>query len=163
MNEQANGKLTGRHVAIFIGGMFAVVLAMNITFITLALNSFAGEDVENPFARGLAYNEILEDRAAQQELGWSASIETNAFAGQNLSIRLTLNDHVGQPIEDASIEALLRRPTNDGVDQVFVFVAVGDGVYEGRATLPLPGVWDLRIDASQGTDHLEIEERLWLE
>ena len=163
-SASSKGKLTGWHVAMIIGGLFAVVLTMNITFITLALRSFAGDDVEDAYTRGVAYNDVLADRAAQRDLGWSLGVETNILADQVVEIRLQLTDRNDLAVTGATITALLRRPTNEGVDQTFNLSTSGDGIYVGRATLALAGVWDLHLDASTPDgSHLEFEERLWVE
>ncbi len=157
-------KLTGRHIAMIIGGAFAVVLTMNITFITLALSSFTGEDVPDAFSRGVAYNEILSDRAAQRDLGWTVSSETRAVSERTIAIQLTLLDRDGSAVSGASMAGLVRRPTNEGVDQEISLSEISAGIYETQVAVPLSGVWDLRIEASRAPEErLEFEERIWVE
>ncbi|MEQ1868253.1 MAG: FixH family protein, partial [Micropepsaceae bacterium] len=67
-------ELKGTHVLIALLAFFGVTLAVNIALATYAISSFSGEDVAKPYQQGLDYNKALEARAAQRDLGWSASI-----------------------------------------------------------------------------------------
>lgn len=157
-------ELTGRHVALITASAFALVLAVNVVFITVAVRSFRGEDVPDAYSRGLAYNEALEQRAAQEALGWTAALGTETLPTGALQIELTLKDADGQPVAGAEAEILFRRPTHDGEDATLTLNEIAPGIHHGEVALAGAGVWDARgeVTRSKG-ERFFFEERLWVE
>ena len=64
--------LKGWHVLVMILIFFGITIGVNATFITMALRTHPGEDVPRSYMQGLEYNETLENRRIQSELGWTA-------------------------------------------------------------------------------------------
>jgi nitrogen fixation protein FixH len=58
--------LTGRHVLGVVVGFFAVIIALNIWFLTLAYRTFPGQVSDTPYEDGLAFNQRLAAQAAQR-------------------------------------------------------------------------------------------------
>lgn len=156
--------LTGWHVLIITAIAFGLVFAVNITFVVLSLKTFTGEDVTDAYDRGLAYNEVLEERAAQAELGWTARL--NAALDEDGLARLTINlsDAAGAPVTGAEVNVLFRRSTHDGEDTTVPLTETGDGTYVAVVALPGLGQWDVRGRAERDAgEALDFEDRLWLE
>jgi nitrogen fixation protein FixH len=65
--------LTGRHVLGVVVGFFAVIIALNIWFLTLAYRTFPGQVSDTPYEDGLAFNQRLAAQAAQARRGWEAA------------------------------------------------------------------------------------------
>ena len=74
MAHAQNQKLTGRGVIVWLIATFGVVLAVNFYFIYQAERTYPGQDVSHPYLQGVDYNQTLDDRAKQAQLGWSAAI-----------------------------------------------------------------------------------------
>ena len=66
-------ELTGKHVLLMLVAFFGVIIVTNVIFINAAVTSFRGEDVKGSYRQGLEYNETLETRKSEGQLGWSAS------------------------------------------------------------------------------------------
>lgn len=159
MTAQAAGKfvIKGKHVLIAMLVFFGGVIAVNALFITLALNSFPGEDVRRSYLQGLHYNETLRERAQQAALGWRASA---AIAEDGASLIIVLRDHEHRPVEHAQLQAQLRRPAESASDEALAFTPMGDGRYRAALNALRPGVWDLRLTATRGEDRFDLQRRL---
>ena len=155
--------LTGRHVLYGLLAFFGVVAAANAVFIYLAIDSFTGLSTDNPYQRGVAYNETLEARSAQRALGWRAEVAFEEASYGRGVLHATLRDRNGVPLEDLQVKGQVRRPTHSGYDQDVVLARAADGVYAVELALPLRGQWDVRLTAeARDGRRFEMERRLWL-
>ena len=155
--------ITGRHVLYGVIAFFGTVFAANAVFIFLALDTFTGLSTEDPYQRGLAYNQTLEARAAQRALGWNAEVWFSQTNGGQGRLNVMLRDRAGQPLEDLSVMGQVRRPTNVGYDQDVILTRSGPGAYASEMNLPLLGQWDVRLTAqSRSGARFEMERRIWL-
>ncbi|MBL8551242.1 MAG: FixH family protein [Hyphomonadaceae bacterium] len=140
------GPLRGVHVWSALAAFFLLVIAVNATFITLALRTFPGEDVRRSYLQGLHYNETLADRRAQAKLGWRASAILSTGASGPL-VEVRIRDRDGAPLSDLELSGVLRRPATANADAQLAFVALGDGLYIAPAPSLAPGQWRLRAQA----------------
>lgn len=156
-------EITGRHVLIAMLVFFGVTIAVNAVFITQALETFTGEDVSQPYVKGLQYNETLAERAAQSALGWNATIDATRDASGATALSASLHDGNGKPLSGLSVSLTLQRPTDSHLDQTLTLSETAVGAY--ATTIPdlAPGQWDAIITtaASDGTK-FEARRRLWL-
>lgn len=151
--------LTGSHVLAMILGFFAIVIAANATFITLAVSTFPGEDVARSYVQGLDYNATLRDRAAARTLGWV--IQAHAMETQSgPALDVTLTTKEGHPLETITLTGMLRRPATTSQDRVLQFNEVAPGRYQALTPDLPPGAWDLRANANNGDDEIAFEARL---
>ncbi|MBF0246765.1 MAG: FixH family protein [Alphaproteobacteria bacterium] len=143
---------------IFVGG-FVIVIAVNGVMAYVATSTWTGLETKHAFEEGNNYNATLAQRQQQDQLGWmaDASYDGNAADG---SVVLRITDKNGQGINGLAIDALARRPTSEGHDQVLQFAAVGDGLYRAPANLPLSGQWELRYTATRADDLFKIRQRI---
>lgn len=159
--SQAHGDfvLKGWHVLTMLLTFFGVVIAMNVAFITLAVQSFPGEDVKRSYVQGLEYNKTLEARARQAALGWQADAR---FTGSALApaLSITFTDRSGAPVRDLTIEATLRRPTTDRHDITLTFTQDAPGVYRADLAALAAGAWKLRGQAEGGGESFEFTGEL---
>jgi nitrogen fixation protein FixH len=148
-------RLTGWHVLFGLIGFFAVVGAADVYFATLAFRTFSGQVASNPYEAGEAFNETLERRAAQGQLGWRATVEAADRGGVILSLR----DAAGAPLEGLAIEGRLTRPATAEGAQDLVFAAKGQGRYVAAADLS--GAWDLVATATDAEGRtFELQDRI---
>ena len=123
--------LTGRHVLFGLLAFFGFVLLANAVFIYLALDTFTGLTTDNAYQRGLQYNETLEARAAQRELGWSAQVTFAESGGEAGVLTVVLKDRAGAPLEDLRVSGEVRRPTHEGHDRAVTLARSGAGTKAG--------------------------------
>lgn len=133
----ARSELTGRRVLAMALAFFGVIIAANLTLAFWAVGTFPGLEAPNTF---VASQEFDTRREAQQGLGW-----TVAPGHENGRVRLAITDAAGQPVEVASLQVLIGRPTSarDDVTPDFAFVG---GIYEAPVDLA-PGLWMLKLEA----------------
>ena len=144
--QDTGRKLTGRHVlAIFIGG-FGIIFAVNIFMAFNAVATFPGMEVDSSYADSQTFD---DRRAAQEALGWNASVEVPGDG----TLILHLVDDAGAPVAPADLTALLTRPTNREEDQLLALTRV-NGAFVAPADLG-DGQWRLRLTgtARDGTDY----------
>ena len=155
----AKAQVRGWHVLTAILAFFGVVIAVNAAFITLALQSFPGEDVRRSYLQGLHYNDTLAERRAQAALGWRAdAVLTEASGGAAVEIVLRKRD--GAPVEDAVLEGSLEWPTAARHDHALLFEAAGGGRYVAHVGELIPGRWRLRGRAQRDDGALDFESEL---
>lgn len=146
MPEEKKTGLKGRHVLYWMIGFFAVMLTANGIFLYHAITSFPGEDVKKSYLQGLSYNQTLEARAAQAELGWRAELGL-----QDGDVVMNLEDRFGAPLSGrAVVGELRRRATRDG-DRTLLFAPNVNGTYIAPVGALEKGQWELRIQVLDQT------------
>ena len=125
-----------------------VVLAANGALIGLAFLTWPGLETADAYRKGIGYNAVLEAAREQAALGWEVGL---AFvpdgAGPQGRLELRLADMLGQPIERAVVHTDLIRPTQAGHDFTTPLEAAAAGMYAKTLAFPLPGIWDVRVQA----------------
>lgn len=153
-------RIRGVHVLFAMLAFFATVIAVNITFVVLALQSFPGEDVRRSYMQGLNYNETLAERRAQAALGWTAAA---GFIQQDgaPAVEVTLRDSAGQPIDGLVTTGELRWPASERLDHSLHFTPRGEGRYVASLQHMASGRWQLRAHAQQSDSRaLDFEAEL---
>ena len=152
----------------FVGG-FVVVLIANGSMLYFATSTFSGLTTRHAYVEGLAYNDRVAAEQAQQALGWSWNFtladiapasSATAPEARTATLRVSGQDAEGRPLDGVALTALVRRPTEQGLDQSVDFRATGPGRYEANLTLPKPGQWDLLFTARRGDDSYQLRRRL---
>lgn len=141
-------------------GFFMVVLIANGIMLAFALSTFNGLSTDGAYDRGLSYNEVLAERAAQDALGWRLAAGAELLGDGVIDVQLRAMDAADQPVSDAAVTALLSRPINDEHDFTVALRYRGDGLYGAQVPVPLDGLWDLTMDISRGADRLRADARV---
>lgn len=141
-------------------GFFLVVFAANGALVAFALNSWTGVETESAYEQGLRYNAALEAAKAQRELGWSAELDYASEGAQRGRLGLLLRDAEGRGIHGAAVVARFVRPSHEGHDFEAPLREVGDGRYAASVTLPLAGLWEIRMKAERGEVRFLASERI---
>lgn len=164
MKPSTTRRITGRHVLVALLLFFAVVVAVNGTFIYVSFATWTGVDAESAYVRGLHYNRVLEVAAAQRSLGWRTTVDIVGDADRNPILVLRFEDAAGRTLDDLGVEAVLRRPTHEGDDRSVVLAAQGDGRYRASLDRSFKGFWNLTATASSPSgQRYVVEDELWLE
>ena len=143
-----------------IGLLFLVVFLVNGAFVYYALGSFSGLVTDKAYDQGLAFNDAIHAQQVQDALGWQGEATVDLSAGKPGTVQFTLKDKAGQPVPGVQVSGLLFRPIQAGLDQMLAFEAMQPGVYQGYATVPQPGQWDLRIEARSATNLFRWAQRI---
>lgn len=133
-------KSFGRSVFFMFLAFFGLIILVNSVFIYNALDTHPGVITQNPYEKGLKYNEMLEKARSQPQI----QSEINY---QNGILSWTLRDESATYIENAHITVKLIRPIKDGDDIETVMDYKGDGLYEVALDLPFEGKWNAHLKA----------------
>lgn len=136
-------------VAFFVG-----LAILDGIFVFVATSTHTGVVTENAYQKGLDYNDTIEAARVQEGLGWSASIAYN-----DGSLSINLNDDAGQAIENAAVEAVFFRPTQDGLDFNVRLLPVGSGHYANQVSAQ-EGQWDVRVYVTWQQKHFQTARRI---
>jgi nitrogen fixation protein FixH len=156
MSSLTSRPLTGRHVLLWLGGFFGIVIAANAWFVTLSVRSFHGEDRQRPYQQGLAYNQTLALRAQQKAEGWQAVLD---FEAGRLRLEVTGPD--GAPVQGLKLKGVLQHPADTFRDAPITLTETGPGLYEAATGNAGHGRRNAVI-RSEGPVPFQTERRLWL-
>jgi nitrogen fixation protein FixH len=153
-------KLTGKKVLMILLALFGVVFAVNGYMIYMALKTFTGEK-EHAYLEGLHFNETLNARAKQSELGWDMSLGfTRGPAGDAL-FSAELVDKDKKPVTGAKMTGTIGRATQSNDDKKLVFNETKPGVYTAHIQTLERGKWLFAAKAkSTGKPDFEAETEL---
>lgn len=151
MPASTTGQLTGRKVATIFVVFFGVVMAVNFTMAHFASATFGGVVVENSYVASQHYNRWLEQAAAQQKLGWTATV--SRLPDDRVAVRFT-----GAP-QGLKVSAVARHPLGHAPDQTLAFVRAADGAFVSTRAVA-PGRWMVRLAAEQGGRSWREEQEL---
>lgn len=150
MNTRASGwRLKGWHVLMAMLTFFAAIIAVNVGFAVVAVNSFPGEDVRRSYLQGVNYNDALAERRRQAALGWEATAALEGDGGQARLV-VVMRNRDGEPINGLTLSGDLRWPADERLDRALSFAADGEGRYVASLDGLQPGYWRLRARADRG-------------
>lgn len=157
--------LTGRHVLFGLVAFFAVVFAANAYFITVALSTHTGVVANEPYRKGLKYNERIAAAARQDSLGWTHQMTLAPDAGQ---LAVDIKDGAQKPIGGLAITATIGRPATSQGEVHVRLEETRPGHYEAATGLSEGGAYIASLEAEdplrsdQGVVY-RARTRLWLE
>jgi nitrogen fixation protein FixH len=156
-------RLKGWHVLASLLGFFGVITAANAIFITYAIRSFPGQQVEKSYLQGLRFNEEIAARERQTALGWSARVVEARTDGAVAMFEIVIVAGDGTALSGLQVSGELRRPASDREDQVLVFSDLGDGRYRVETSGLAAGAYDLSARAvSPRGEEFKFAKRLML-
>ncbi len=154
-------QIDGRHVLFGLIAFFAVVFAVNIVFVVVATDTFTGLWTEDPYRKGLQYNETIDAYHAQQAAGWHYEVK---LAGEALQVRVL--DRQGKPVDALALEGRIGRPTTNAFDQPVRFAWQGPGLYTTAMPGLAPGQWDVSLSVQRpdtpDQPPYKVTARLWV-
>lgn len=130
-------ELTGRHALMIFGGMFAVIISVNMMMLYSAVSTFPGVTERNGYGASQTFDART---AAQKALGWQSAAD---YGGGELAIRVTGPD--GAVVHGLAVSALVGLPATDARDRRVTLVE-RDGLYVAPVALD-PGSWRVEITA----------------
>jgi nitrogen fixation protein FixH len=154
--------LTGRTVLIWLGGFFAVVMAVNVAFIVVSVKTFRGEDEEKPYLQGVEYNHTLAARAEQARLGWSASLAVRRLADGHVRLDVALDEPHAVAPDGLQLSAELRHPADENRDRRVRLLSSGRGRFWADAGTIGRGQWDVVVTSDSRATPFTAVRRLWV-
>ena len=143
--------ITGRKVFIITASAFAVIIGVNVTLAYQAIVTFPGLEVKNSY---VASQNFDADRKAQLALDWKVSA-----AIEDSTLRLSITDKLGNPVQVAELNSTLGRATEIKDDRTPDFVFDGNAYIAPVALAP--GNWNLRMVAI-AKDGTKFQQRIVL-
>jgi nitrogen fixation protein FixH len=154
--------LHGRHVLGIFLAFFAAVFLVNGAMIYSALSTHTGLVANEPYRKGLRYNERITADERQARLGWTDKLDVN-LAGR---VAIMLADGGGRPVSGLKIEAVLGRPATNRHDVRLMLAEAAPGRYEAHTAPLAEGAWlvalEARADSSAEEPIYRSRRRLWL-
>lgn len=146
--------LTGRTVLLSVLAFFGVVIAVNVTMMTLAVETLPGTDVDNPYSAGLAYNKEISAARAQEARGWHVAAHVELQADGQSTIRVEARDGAGAPVTGIAFFARLEHPVDRRADHAVSLSEGERGIYRGTAEHVAAGQWELIIEGERGSQRM---------
>lgn len=140
--------ITGRHVLFGMIAFFGVILAVNSVFLYTSLSTYTGVVSNEPYRKGLAYNERIEADKIQQALGWETNI---ALSSTGDALDIMINDRNGNPIGGLGLEGSIGRPATAAMDVVLDVKETAPGHYQAKFPTLMAGAWQIDLAAKELT------------
>ncbi len=149
----------GHHVLGVFVGFFAAIFAMNGVLIYRAVTTHAGLVANEPYRKGLHYNERIAADERQAQLGWTDTLAVTRNGG----LALVLKDSGEQPVAGLRVEIVLGRPATNREDVRVALREVAPGRYEAQTAPLAPGSWLVALEArtDAGEPIYRTRRRLW--
>jgi nitrogen fixation protein FixH len=140
---------------IGITAILGATVAANIVMIRLASDDPSMAIEPNYYKKAVDFDSTMAAERRSNALGWTAvsSIEP-MVAGQPTRVRVKLATADGTAIPDATVKvvALFNARAND-LKQA-TLTAQPDSSYTASIDVSFPGLWEVRVDATRGAEHL---------
>lgn len=141
-------------------GFFGVVIAVNAVLLYAAFASWTGIGVDDAYRRGLEYNRQIAEEDAQTRLGWRVDLAFAATGPREGRLDVGLADRYGNLLDRAAVRAQFFRPVHQGHDFTADLPHVGLGHYAADLRLPLPGLWEVRVEAEDAAGTYRLRHRV---
>lgn len=153
--------VNGRAVLAVFLTFFGAIFAVNGALIYAALSTHTGLVANEPYRKGLAYNERILADERQAQLGWSERLEL----GRDGRLRLALAERDSRPVAGLRVQGVLGRAATNRHDINLAFVETVPGQYEAQGPKLAAGSWLIVLEARSGTGvqpTYRLRRRLWL-
>jgi nitrogen fixation protein FixH len=162
--QAKKGEIRGIHVLLCFVAFFGVIFSVNGVFLYSALATYTGIVSNQPYRKGIEYNERIAADVRQKELGWSEAV---AFDRQGGRLVLTINDRNGAPVTGLQVAGLMGRPSTQRHDIQVRLAENRPGEYEALVGEHDDGVWLVQLEAATLRDGARetvyrLRKRLWL-
>ena len=146
-------RITGVHVLIAVVAFFGAIIAVDSTFMVMAIKTFPGQVSVTPYEDGLVYNAHLDQLRRQDKLGWRSA--ASAVPGE---VVLEFQDREGRPVSGLTVTGKLERPATETGRVALTFTETAEGRYLAPAG-KLSGAWDLTSEARGTGGQIFVSER----
>jgi nitrogen fixation protein FixH len=140
---------------------FGTVFVVNGALIYEAVSTHTGLVANEPYRKGLAYNERISADERQARLGWTETLEV----GRDGHVTLALAKPDGRAVPGLKVEGVLGRPATNRYDIKLALVETAPGRYEAQTGTIAEGSWLIALEAraQAGAEPVyRSRRRLWL-
>jgi nitrogen fixation protein FixH len=151
----------GVHVLCALLAFFGTVFAVNGALIYEAISTHTGLVANEPYRKGLAYNERISADERQTHLGWTDAVELDRSG----HVALVLAERDGSAVRGLQVEGMLSRPATSRYDAKLALTETEPGRYEGQSAALAEGGWLIALEAriQAGAEPVyRLRRRLWL-
>lgn len=159
----------GKTVLLYLIAFFGIMVVANAAFVYFALSSHTGLHTQNPYEKGIRYNEILDDKRKQEALAWYIESRLENIADKHIFLT-TLRDKSGAPIIGATVDITWKSPVSDKMDFTSKLERLGEdpeianpGEYASAVNFPRKGQWYAYIRVTYGKDSYSFKEMFIVE
>lgn len=153
-------RLTGRHVLFGMIGFFGLIIAVNLIFVGVALDTFTGLTDRDSYRTGVSWNQKLDEADALRKLGWHVTVEPTVSPVEGraearyLDLTVSITDPNGAPVKPVALAVDARHPIAQTFDRQLAVVPLETGRYRVEGELPTIGDWTVRltIERAEGAD-----------
>lgn len=134
-----------RFFPYYVAAALAFVVTVNVAMAVTAVRTFPGLAADDVFDRSNAYDQVLDEAAKQNALGWD--VQGGIEGGRYV---VMLRDRTGKPIEGVRLTALAERPVGTAANLQLNFRATTPGRYVADRDFGMAGQWEVRLAAASG-------------
>lgn len=160
--KREEGGLRGTHVLVTFLAFFATVFLVNGSLIYNAIKTNSGLVANEPYRKGLHYNERIAADERQAQLHWS---ETTTLTREG-RVSISLSAENERPVTALKVQAMIGRPSTNALDKTVTLEETAPGRYEARVGPLDAGNWlvafEARVDARAEDPVYRARKRLWL-
>jgi len=163
--SQTDGQITGRHVLIAILAFFGVVFLVNGIFLYRAIGTYTGLVANEPYRKGLEYNQRIAAAEQQAALGWSHKLTLTSDG----RLQFYMRDRTGAPLDDdLEVTVAVGRPSTAAGERTLRLNKAAPGRFEAAFGKLAPGRWIASVRARRRMPQGRLEtayrakERVWL-
>ena len=146
---------------IGIAVLLVATMAGNLVMMRIASDDPAFAVEPDYYRKAVHFDSTMAQERANTALGWTATSRFAPLAdGRDTQLRITLADASGAAISDATVRvvAMFNARAGDRLDALLV--PEGDGAYVTALPVTWAGQWEVRIDATRGTDRFTASQRV---
>jgi nitrogen fixation protein FixH len=146
-----------------ICAFFGLVFAVNAYFVEVALSTHTGVVANEPYRKGLDYNNRIAADERQSALGWTDEIRIDETGTRVVAV---LTDRDGAPVAGRSLSASFSRPATEKGEMRLSFSEVTPGRYESVLSEAALGGYIIQLDVRATADEaaepvFRARKRLW--
>ena len=144
-------------------GLLIFVVLVNVVFIVTAFKTTPGLVDKDYYEKGRdVERNFLKKQQAKSRLGWEISLNLpeSIVAAEQTTFSINAVDASGMPLRNASVTLQAYRPSDASADFNTEMDKVAEGVFQTRFSLPLKGIWDIKVVVKQGEEELEFSRRI---
>lgn len=151
---------------IYLGGLLGMSVMAQGVLVYVATRPDAPRPIGNYYQRSLSWDADAAVLEASRALGWSVRVEvpgdTPHAAGMPRPVDVRVLDRDGDPVAGLAGQLHVLRPSDARLSQSGTLTEIPHrpGTYRTLVRLDLPGLWEFRLDARQGSQRFVHTQRL---
>ena len=136
---------------LFVIALLLLSMGMSVRAVIASRADGGVEPVPDYYAQAARYDELSRAQAASDALGWTMTAAAGALQPSGLrEIGVTLLDAAGQPVEAATGELRVSRPSRIDTLATVPFHARAAGAYAALIPMQDAGLWDVTVTVRRG-------------